>query len=67
MLNFLAQENPCLRGNDVKGRFKTFYDTINVRCSTVIFYRNLPMKLSTGKVYLYIKLAVFQASGWAES
>jgi len=30
MLNFLAQENPCLRGNDAKGRFKAFYETINL-------------------------------------
>jgi len=28
--NHLNTLDPCLRGNDVKGRFKIFYDTISV-------------------------------------
>jgi hypothetical protein len=30
MLNYLTPENPCLRGHDVKGRIKTFYDIIKI-------------------------------------
>ena len=29
--NYLKTLDSRLRGNDVKGRFKTFYETINIR------------------------------------
>jgi len=28
--NYLKTLDSCLRGNDAKGRFQTFYDTINI-------------------------------------
>ena len=40
--NYLKTLDSRLRGNDAKGRFKTFYETIqnsmlDVRCSTFVF------------------------------
>ena len=32
--NYLKTLDSRLRGNDAKGRFKTFYETINVHLST---------------------------------
>jgi hypothetical protein len=31
--NYLKTLDSRLRGNDVKGRFKAFYETINLLCS----------------------------------
>ena len=30
--NYLKTLDSRLRGNDAKGRFKTFYETINIKC-----------------------------------
>ena len=34
--NYLKTLDSRLRGNDAKGRFKTFYETINIQSSFVI-------------------------------
>jgi len=36
--NYLKILDSRLRGNDAKGHFKTFYEAINVRCSTFVFF-----------------------------
>ena len=37
--NYLKIRDFRPRGNDIKGRFKIFYDTIIIKCRYNIFYR----------------------------
>ena len=40
--NYLKTLDSRLRGNDVKGRFKTFYETINIDGAELYLLKNEP-------------------------
>ena len=43
--NYLKTLDSRLRGNDAKGRFKTFYETIKIRTNSVFLSRSRYLKV----------------------
>ena len=52
--NYLKILDSRLRGNDVKGRFKTFYETINIKFGKTRVSDARKVSLNAVKVYIYL-------------